>query len=149
MKMYRKRFIPNEIIDISGDEVIKKKDGLIVTKWLPIHPRGDIGSGMSYVYYKEGYKISKFYDQSGSFLFYYCDIIDYKYNAETDEWTFIDLLVDVKYYNDGKIEILDFDELNDAFNQELISSAELLKACTNLNKLLGLIINNKFDKLVK
>ena len=44
MKLFRKRFIPDEIIDISKDEVIYRDDDLIITKWLPIHPRGDIES---------------------------------------------------------------------------------------------------------
>ncbi|MBR3280485.1 MAG: hypothetical protein IKI57_01385 [Clostridia bacterium] len=44
MKLFRKRFIPNEIIDISKDEVIYRDENLIITKWLPIHPRDDIES---------------------------------------------------------------------------------------------------------
>ncbi len=135
MKMYRKRFIPNEIVDISSDEVIRRTKDIIATKWLPIHPRNDVASGESIVYLNEGYKISKFYDKEGKLLYYYCDIIDCSYDQEKDAYTFIDLLVDVKYYPDGKIEYLDFDELQEAYESGLINSSQLLKALNNLNRL--------------
>lgn len=147
MKMFRKRFIPNETIDISNDEVIHKSDNLIITKWLPIHPRNDIGSGTSYVYFKDGFKISKFYDKDGNFLYYYCDIIDYAYNKEEDTYTFIDLLVDIKYYGNGKIEFLDFDELQQAYNEGLIDSKRLLKAINTVNKLAQKIFDGSFEEL--
>ncbi len=148
MKMFRKRFIPNEIIDISGDEVIKRTDDLIVTKWLPIHPRKDITSGMSFVYFKEGYKISLFYDKDKNLLYYYCDIIDYSYDEKEDSYTFIDLLVDIKYYPDGKIEFLDFDELQESYDTGLIDNAMLLKAMNNLNKLVRKIEDKSFFDLI-
>ncbi len=147
MKLFRKRFIPNETIDISSDEVLKRTDDLIVTKWLPIHPRGDIFSGMSWTYFKDGYKISKFYDQDGNLLYYYCDIIDYSYDEKEDSYTFIDLLVDIKYYPDGKIEFLDFDELQEAYSSNMIDGKLLLKAISNLNKLANIIYDGEFEKL--
>ena len=149
MKMFRKRFIPNEIIDISSDEVIKREDSLIVTKWLPIHPRNDIASGMSYVYFKDGFKISKFYDSNGKFLYYYCDIIDYSYDEKDDAYTFIDLLVDIKYYNDGHIEFMDFDELQQAYDEGLIDSRLLLKAINTVNRLAQKIYDGELEKLTQ
>ena len=47
MKIYRKRYIPNEIIDISGDKVEFVNEDLLITSWLPIHPRNDVAFGMS------------------------------------------------------------------------------------------------------
>ena len=38
----RKRFIPEEEVDISGDEVLYDDGALIVTRWLPIRARNDI-----------------------------------------------------------------------------------------------------------
>ena len=147
MKLYRKRFIPDEIIDISKDEVLKATDDLIITKWLPIHPRGDIFSGMSWAYFKDGYKISKFFDKDGNLLYYYCDIIDYDYDKEKNSYTFIDLLVDIKYYPDGKIEFLDFDELQKAFDEKMIDGRMLLKAISTLNKVADMIYDGEFEKL--
>ena len=69
MKMYRKRFIPNEIIDISSDEVLERNENIIVTRWKPIKPRQDIGGGISYTFLKRGYKISKIFDNNGEFIF--------------------------------------------------------------------------------
>ena len=144
MKLLRKRYIPNEIIDISKDEVIYQDDELIVTKWLPINKRNDIGSGISYSYIKEGYKISKFFDNEEKFLYWYCDIINYDYNIDEDTHTFIDLLVDLKIYEDGRYEILDLDELVEAHEQNLITFEDVLSALKKLNKLLEMVKNNKF-----
>ena len=60
--MYRKRFIPDEIVDISKDKLMRIKSGYLITNWEPINPRNDIGSGTSYTFFKDGFKISKFYD---------------------------------------------------------------------------------------
>lgn len=144
MKLLRKRYIPNEIIDISKDEVVYQDDELIVTKWLPINKRNDIGSGISYSYIKEGYKISKFFDNEGKFLYWYCDIINYDYNQAEDTHTFIDLLVDLKVYENGTYEILDMDELVEAHEQNLITFEDVLSALKKLNKLLDMVKNNKF-----
>ena len=51
MKMYRKRFIPDEIIDISGDEVIYRDKERLITKWIPIRPKEKIAYGdLSFLY---------------------------------------------------------------------------------------------------
>ena len=102
---------------------------------------------MSWTYFNEGYKISKFFDKEGKLLYYYCDIIDYDYNEAEDSFVFIDLLVDIKYYPNGKIEFLDFDELQKAYDENLINSSMLLKAISNLNKLAAIIEERKIDEL--
>ena len=146
MKIYRKRYIPNEIVDISGDEVVLKKDGLIVTRWLPIKPRKDISSGISYTMLDYGWKISKIYDKDDKLLYWYCDIIDYDVKIENGEeiYILIDLLVDIKVYDDGSYEVLDVDELNDAFEKGLIDFSQKEDAERKLNELLKLIKNGNF-----
>ena len=37
----RKRYIPFETVDISGDELISRSDELLVTRWKPIKIRSD------------------------------------------------------------------------------------------------------------
>jgi len=32
----RKRYIPDEVIDISGDELVFRSEDLLITKWNPI-----------------------------------------------------------------------------------------------------------------
>jgi len=56
----RKRYIPDEVIDISGDELVFRSEDLLITKWNPIRKRPDISGGISFTFLKEGYKASKF-----------------------------------------------------------------------------------------
>lgn len=147
MKIYRKRYIPNEIVDISGDEVIYIDEEKLITSWTPIKPRGDIGKGMSCVYFNEGWKISKFYNLDGSFKFWYCDIIDYEYDKSEDTYIIKDLLVDVIVHEDGTYEILDEEELDQALQEGLITEEIKAEAIFKLNKLLENIKSQKFHEL--
>lgn len=142
MKIYRKRYIPNEIIDISGDKVESVNENLLVTSWLPIHPRNDVAFGMSYTYLKKGWKISKFYDKDKNFLYWYCDIIDAQIKDE--EYILVDLLVDIKVYPDGRYEILDEEELDEALNEGLITKEQKKEALNKLNALLEIIKKGEF-----
>ena len=42
MKIYRKRYIPNEVVDISNDKVLFLTDEIMVTEWIQINPRSDM-----------------------------------------------------------------------------------------------------------
>ncbi len=142
MKIYRKRYIPNEIVDISGDKVEFVSEDLLITSWLPIHPRNDVAFGMSYTYLKKGWKISKFYDKDKNFLYWYCDIIDAQIKDE--EYILVDLLVDIKVYPDGRYEILDEEELDEALNQGLITKEQKEEALNKLSALLETIKKGEF-----
>ena len=142
MKIYRKRYIPNEIIDISGDKVESVSEDLLITSWIPIHPRNDVAFGMSYTYLKKGWKISKFYDKDKNFLYWYCDIIDAQIKDE--EYILVDLLVDIKVYPDGRYEILDEEELDEALNEGLITKEQKDEALNKLNALLEIIKKGEF-----
>ena len=142
MKIYRKRYIPNEIVDISNDKVLFLTKRLMITEWLPINPRDDIAYGKSYTFFEKGWKISKFYDANKELLYWYCDIIDYK--IENDEYILIDLLVDVKIYANGDCEVLDLDELDEALEMGLISEKQKEEALKKLNELLEIIKSGKF-----
>lgn len=147
MKIYRRRYIPNEIVDISGDELIYRDEEKLITKWIPINERNDIGYGESCVYFSKGFKINKFYRKDGSFKFWYCDIIDYEYDEENDTYTIIDLLLDVIVHADGKYEILDEDELKTALTDGIISQDIANDARNKLNALVEIIENGKFCEL--
>ena len=144
MKMYRKRFIPNEIVDISGDKVLEKNENIIVTEWNPIKPRGDIGRGISYTFLRRGYKISKIFDTKNNFIYWYCDVLEHTYDKEKDEYVFTDLLADVKVYPDGEVEVLDFAELASAHRENIITGKQLLKAIKSINMLIEMIQNESF-----
>ena len=149
MKIFRKRFIPNEIVDISGDEVIFRNEEMLITRWLPIKPRPDIGSGMSCIYFDKGFKISKFFDKSGIFKHWYCDIIKHEYIKKEDKYIVIDLLVDVVIYPDGHYEVLDLEELDEALKENLISLEIKEEALDKLNSLLNIIEKGEFEKFVE
>ena len=147
MKIYRKRYVPDEIVDISGDEVIYIDAEKLITKWVPIKPRKDIGAGSSCVYFQKGFKISKFYNTDGSFKFWYCDIINYEYYEEEDKYIIIDLLLDVIVYEDGHYEILDEEELEEALKNGIVDLETYNEAKAKLNSLLNIINNDEFENL--
>ena len=140
----RKRYIPFETVDISGDELISRSEDLLVTRWKPIKRRSDISGGMSYTFLKEGYKVSKFLGPSGEFKYWYCDIINVNYDEEADKYTLTDLLLDVKIMPDGSVIVLDVEEVAEAMEKGIITTEE---ACTSLRilaKVLELAYAGKF-----
>lgn len=140
----RKRYIPEETIDISKDEVLFRDEELLVTRWRAIKPRSDLFGGISFAFLKQGYKISKFYDQNAKFLFWYCDIIEVQYDEAKDQYTLIDLLVDVKVFPDHQYRVLDADELSEALEKDLITKKQCCTSLTNLNKILAMIDEGAF-----
>ena len=82
--LYRKRLIPEECILLKDDVVLYRDEDVIVTAWHSLKPRKDLHHGYSCYYLKEGFKVSKFYQEDGSLLYWYCDIVDYAYEETTD-----------------------------------------------------------------
>jgi predicted RNA-binding protein associated with RNAse of E/G family len=146
-RIWRKRYIPDEIVDISSDEILFRNEELIITKWKTIKPRKDISWGISYAYLKEGYKISRFYDEFENFLYWYCDILEIEHRDEEDLYILKDLLVDVKIYPNGKVEILDLDELAVALETDLITKQQVSKSLMILSKLLKVVDLNQLPKV--
>ena len=142
MKIYRKRYIPNEVVDISNDKVLFLTDELMVTEWIPINPRSDMSYGKSYTFFKKGWKISEFLNENKELICWYCDIIDSK--ILNDEYTLIDLLVDIKVYPNGEYEVLDLDELDEALSKGLIDETKKKEALEKLTALLEVIKRGKF-----
>ena len=143
-RIFRKRYIPFETIDISGDEVLFLDDNLLITRWRAIKPRADLYGGISFTFLKEGYKISKFYDKDSVFLYWYCDIIEVDFEKDLNKYTFTDLLVDVKVFPKGNYRILDIDELAEALEVGLISEKQVSMALIRMNKLLNMIYEDSF-----
>lgn len=130
--IYRTRYIPFETVDISSDEMLFRDDTILITRWKAIRPRSDISGGVSYTFLKEGIKISRFYDADKNFAYWYCDIIDVNYDSDRDQYTLIDLLLDVKLMPDGTMKVLDADELAIALEDGLITQEQ---ACSSLKKM--------------
>ena len=148
LTLFRKRFIPDECVELKDDIILKRTDSIIVTKWTAIRDRSDMSSGYSCYYLDRGYKVSKFLKSDGSLLCWYCDIVTYEENPENNSLTVIDLLADVKIYPDGRIRVLDLDELSEAFEKGLIDQPLLKKSLLSLNRLLNEIYSDGINSLI-
>lgn len=140
----RRRYIPSEIVDISDDELIFRSESLLVTKWTSIKPRSDFCGGISFTFLDRGYKLGRFYDSTGRFLYWYCDIIEVSYNEAEDTYTINDLLVDIRIMPDGEVRLLDADELAEAIENGLITAEQACNALRTLDGLLKLIYARNF-----
>ncbi len=143
LKIYRRRMIPDEYILLKDDIILERTKDLIITKWNTLKPRQDFQYGYSCYFLNYGYKVSKLYREDNTFLYWYCDIVDYQYKEEGDSLIVTDLLADVIVYPDGFVKVLDIDELAIAYEKHLCSAQALKK----LDNLLNLIYADKFDTL--
>jgi predicted RNA-binding protein associated with RNAse of E/G family len=142
--LYRRRFIPNELIHLKDDEILIAEPNLIVTRWKTLHPRRDIARGISAFFLDQGFKVSKIYNKNDQVVYWYCDIIQAKKDAEKNTVIIEDLLIDVILYENGSIRIMDLDELADAQEQKLITTSETNYALRTVNSLLQLIYDGRF-----
>lgn len=147
LKIYRKRMIPDECILLKDDVILEVTDDIIVTNWKTLKPRRDFHHGYSCYYLKLGYKVSKFYREDNTLLYWYCDIVDYDYRKEDNSLIVTDLLADVVIYPDGYIKVLDIDELAIALEKKLCSPEIVTQALRKLDRLLNIIYDDKFETL--
>ncbi len=147
LTLFRKRFIPDECVELKDDIIIKQTDSIIVTKWKTIRDRSDLSSGYSCYYLDRGYKVSKFLKSDGSLLCWYCDIVTCEMNDEDGTLMVIDLLADVKISPEGRIRVVDLDELSEAFEKRLIDETLLKKSLLSLNRLLNEIYSDGIEPL--
>ena len=134
--LYRKRLIPDECVNLKDDNIIFLDSDTIVTSWNTFRPKAEFTHGTSYYVINEGFKISKFYKADNSLAYIYCDIIDTSYDAVSDTYIFTDLLADVIIENNGRVRVVDLDEL-------------MSDALHKLNKLLTAIYNGTFNEYIR
>jgi len=146
-KLYRKRYIPAECILLKDDIIVRQDEDVIITKWNTLNPKAEFSHGCSCYFLKEGLKLSKMYRQDGSLLRWYCDIVSFSRDDETGTLTVTDLLADVIISPDGRMKVVDLDELAEAMEQNLITKEQTVSCLRSLNYLLSLIYRGKFDKL--
>lgn len=147
LMLYRKRFIPEEIISLKDDVILVHEENLIVTKWVALHPRKDIAGGISAYYLDKGIKVSKVFDKDRQLVYWYCDILQVKKGPDPDSLIFEDLLIDVILHADGSVKIMDLDELADALDLKLITEEDAKFALRTLDTLLKLIYQGHFQSL--
>lgn len=134
-KLFRVRYMPYEIAELPSDRILFQDSRYMITSWKPIRPRNDIKSGISLIFIDEGWKISAIKDAQDKIIYWYCDIIDVRHDSDNDAFYFHDLLVDI-VFRDRRLEVLDLDELAEAFEQGLITKEELMLALRRCNSLL-------------
>ena len=146
IRLFRKRFIPEEIIELKNDNIIHFKDNIIITKWDVLKPRHDINNGISAYFINDGIKVSKIFNENGILVYWYCDIIETIYNNKTNSFTFNDLLIDILIYPDGHVEVVDMDEFADAMESGILSNSTIAAALRNADSLLKTIYSGNFNK---
>lgn len=145
--LYRRRLIPLECIPLKDDIIVAQSDEFIVTKWNSLHPRPDFSHGCSCYFLQEGIKVSKIYRADNTLLHWYCDIVDYAFNPADSTLTVTDLLADVILRPEGRMEVVDLDELAEALERGLITKEQMTACLRSLNHLLTMIYRDKFDRL--
>jgi len=144
-KLFRRRFIPNEKILLKDDIVVEFNDDFIITKWKVLKKRNDFSHGVSCFFLKDNIKVSKFINENEEILYWYCDIIDWKYDDIENSYLFNDLLIDVIVYENGFVKVVDLGEVSIALEKGLIDIELAKKALNIADNLLSDIYNGKFD----
>lgn len=145
--LYRKRLIPEECIPLKDDTILYMDDDIIVTSWKTLKPRKDFHHGYSCYFLKEGYKVSRFLSENDELVYWYCDIVTYLWDRAQNSLTVVDLLADVIVKPDGKMNVIDIDELCEAKEKLLINEQQFFISVKQLGALIKLIQDGNFDKL--
>ena len=145
-RLFRRRFIPDENIELKDDMILALEPNLIITSWNVLKPRRDISRGVSAYFIDKGIKVSKVFDNVGQMVYWYCDIIETHYDEKENIYTFNDLLIDVVVYPDGQVEVLDMDEFADAMEQGILSVGTIAHAMRATDDLLHTIYAGEFEK---
>ena len=145
-RLFRRRFIPDENIELKDDMILALEPNLIITSWNVLKPRRDISRGVSAYFIDKGIKVSKVFDNAGQMVYWYCDIIETHYDEKENTYTFNDLLIDVVVYPDGQVEVLDMDEFADAMEQGILTVGTIAHAMRATDDLLHTIYAGEFEK---
>lgn len=148
-RLFRRRFFPDEIIELKDDIVLSFEDNILITRWNVLKPRKDIAYGVSAYFITQGFKVSKVYNHEDKLVYWYCDIIDTEMRLDEKKFIFNDLLIDVLIYPDGHTEVVDMDELADAMENRIIGDELTIKALRSANHLLKIIYSGKFSTLTR
>lgn len=149
LKLFRRRYIPDELVELKDDVILHHNEEIIITKWHSLKPRNDISGGISAYFLKKGWKVSCILQHDSSMKYWYCDIIETEFDGLSNTYTFNDMLIDVLIYPDRHVEVVDMDEFADALAANTISVQSATKALRSTDKLLNIIYEDNFDSLTK
>lgn len=145
IKLYRKRFIPQENILLKDDVILFLDDHRIITKWNALKPRADIAGGLSAYFMDKGIKVSKVYNHAHEIVHWYCDIIHTEHEPFSDTYVFLDLLVDILVYESGAVKVVDLDEVGLMLANQAIEIEKASEALITANSLLTDIYTGNFS----
>jgi len=148
LKLFRKRYIPDELIELKDDRIIYLDDNYLITEWKPLNPREDFSGGKSLYCFNDGYKISKIFGKNGNVIHWYCDICEFERNESENTIVARDMLFDVIILPDGHEMILDADEAAEALERGLITQEQLAGALRSMDSLLKTIRSGDVKKLM-
>lgn len=144
--LYRKRLIPNECTPLKNDKILYMDDNILVTSWNTLKPRKDFHHGYSCVFFNEGIKISRFLREDNSLYHWYCDIITHEWSSDKKDLVIVDLLADVTVDADGRVNVLDIDELCEAKEKGFISDDQFFTSVKQLGNLISIIQHGRFSE---
>lgn len=148
-KLYRKRYMPNEIVFLKDDVIVYQDDTVMVTKWNVLHPKAKFSHGISCYYLEKGWKVSKFLNEKNELVYYYCDIIDTTYQKEENSYIFTDLLADVIIYENGFVKVVDLGEVAEALEKDIITDREAELSLSRLDALLQVIYDGGLPEMIE
>ena len=146
-KLYRRRLIPSELILLKDDVIVQQDEDVIITTWNTLNPKTEFTHGCSCYFLNDGLKVSKMYRSDNTLLRWYIDIVEISIDDTGESLTSTDLLADVVIYPDGRMKVVDMDELAEALEKNLITKEQMVSCLRSLNQLLTLIYRDKFDRL--
>lgn len=146
-KLYRRRLIPSEVTLLKDDVIVRQDDEVIITTWNTLNPKTEFSRGCSCYFLKDGLKVSKMYRSDNTLLRWYIDIVEISIDNTKEALTATDLLADVVIYPDGRMKVVDLDELAEALEKNLITKEQMVNCLRSLNHLLTLVYRDKFDRL--
>ncbi|MDR2547435.1 MAG: DUF402 domain-containing protein [Lachnospiraceae bacterium] len=148
-RLYRRRIIPCECVELKDDIILTCNDDYILTSWNTLKPKVDLHHGYSCYWLKEGIKLSKLYRKDNSLICWYADIVDFVYQETENTLTTTDLLVDVIINPDGFVQVLDLDELAMALEDKLIDEETLKRSLRLVDSFLRVIYDGDLSKWQK
>ena len=147
IRLFRRRYLPDEITELKDDKVLSLSEDLLITSWDSLRPRDDFSSGVSAYFINLGVKVSKIYTADGTLVHWYCDINEPEIHKEDRTYIFHDLLIDVVVAPDGSTRVVDMDEFADMLEQGVISQPLGIHALRRTDHLLRLIYSGNFSQL--
>ncbi|WP_170105660.1 DUF402 domain-containing protein [Desmospora activa] len=98
---------------------------------------------LTYYFVKKGYTISKVFQKSGEFLYYYCDVMEMRQVGRL-RYVMVDLLLDMIVYPDGRYHLIDVDEFAEAIEKGQLKRRQQVHSLKTLDKMIQLQTNRSF-----